>query len=86
MAVDMNKLNTFIGQFVGDLGAAVHTGMVVIGEKLGLYKALAVRANDLSGIGRRDRNGRALRTGMAGFAGSRRLCDLRREDKKIQPH
>src|SRR3984885_13774240 len=41
MAVDMDKLNDFIGRFVGDLGAAVHTGMVVIGEKLGLYKALA---------------------------------------------
>jgi len=39
--LDMDKLNAFIGQFVGDLGAAVHTGMVVIGEKLGLYKALA---------------------------------------------
>jgi SAM-dependent methyltransferase len=41
MAVDMDKLNAFLGRFVGDLGAAVHTGMVVIGEKLGLYKALA---------------------------------------------
>jgi SAM-dependent methyltransferase len=41
MAVDMDKLNAFVGQFVGDLGAAVHSGMVVIGEKLGLYKALA---------------------------------------------
>src|SRR6202167_4298467 len=41
-ALDMNKLNAFIGQFVGDLGAAVHAGMVVIREKLGLYKALAV--------------------------------------------
>ena len=40
-ALDMEKLNAFIGQFVTDLGAAVHTGMVVIGEKLGLYKALA---------------------------------------------
>jgi len=40
-ALDMDKLNAFIGKFVGDLGAAVHTGMVVIGEKLGLYKALA---------------------------------------------
>lgn len=40
-ALDMNKLNAFIGQFVNDLGAAVHSGMVVIGEKLGLYKALA---------------------------------------------
>jgi SAM-dependent methyltransferase len=40
-SLDMNKLNAFIGQFVTDLGAAVHAGMVVIGEKLGLYKALA---------------------------------------------
>src|SRR5438105_6443867 len=39
--LDMNKLNAFIGQFVTDFGAAVHSGMVVIGEKLGLYKALA---------------------------------------------
>jgi SAM-dependent methyltransferase len=40
-ALDMDKLNAFVGQFVNDLGAAVHTGMVVIGERLGLYKALA---------------------------------------------
>lgn len=40
-ALNMEKLNAFIGQFVADLGAAAHTGMVVIGEKLGLYKALA---------------------------------------------
>ena len=39
--LDMEKLNAFVGQFVLDLGAAVHSGMVVIGEKLGLYKALA---------------------------------------------
>ena len=41
MALDMEKLNAFVGRFVGDLGAAAHSGMVVIGEKLGLYKALA---------------------------------------------
>jgi SAM-dependent methyltransferase len=41
MAVDMDKLNAFIGQFVTDLGAAVSAGMVVIGERLGLYKTLA---------------------------------------------
>ena len=40
-SLDMDKLNEFIGRFVTDLGAAVHSGMVVIGEKLGLYKALA---------------------------------------------
>ena len=43
-ALDMDKLNAFVGQFVSDLGAAVHAGMVVIGEKLGLYKALAAGA------------------------------------------
>jgi SAM-dependent methyltransferase len=37
----MDKLNAFIGQFVMDLGATAHAGMVVIGEKLGLYKTLA---------------------------------------------
>jgi SAM-dependent methyltransferase len=30
-----------MGRFVNDLGAAYHAGMVVIGERLGLYKALA---------------------------------------------
>ena len=43
MSIDMDKLNNFVGRFVGDLGAAVHAGMVVIGEKLGLYKALATQ-------------------------------------------
>ncbi len=41
MALDMDKLNAFIGRFVGDLGATIHAGMVVLGDKLGLYKALA---------------------------------------------
>jgi SAM-dependent methyltransferase len=43
MALDMDKLNAFVGQFVVDLGATVHAGMVVLGEKLGLYKALAAQ-------------------------------------------
>ena len=33
---DTANLNAFIGQFVTDLGATVHSGMVVIGERLGL--------------------------------------------------
>src|SRR5580658_3280597 len=41
MAVDDNKMNEFLGRFVNDLGATVHAGMVVIGDRLGLYKALA---------------------------------------------
>jgi len=31
MALDMDQLNAFVGRFVGDLGATVHAGMVVIG-------------------------------------------------------
>jgi len=34
----MDKLNAFIGQFVTDLGAAVHTGMVVIGKSWGFTR------------------------------------------------
>lgn len=41
MALDTEKLNEFLGRFVGDLGAAAHAGMAVIGEQLGLYKAIA---------------------------------------------
>ncbi|HEX3354388.1 MAG TPA: class I SAM-dependent methyltransferase [Terriglobales bacterium] len=41
MAIDSMKMDEFLGRFVNDLGATVHAGMVVIGERLGLYKALA---------------------------------------------
>ncbi len=41
MAVDMDKLQEFIGKFAGDLGATAAAGSVVIGHRLGLYKALA---------------------------------------------
>jgi SAM-dependent methyltransferase len=39
--VDEAKLNDFMGRFVGDLGAAISSALVVIGDRLGLYKAMA---------------------------------------------
>jgi SAM-dependent methyltransferase len=39
--VDQALLMDFVGKFVGDLGAALHAPLVLIGERLGLYKALA---------------------------------------------
>src|SRR3954451_20464460 len=39
--IDENKLNEFIGRFVGDLGAVAHAATVLIGDELGLYKAMA---------------------------------------------
>jgi 2-polyprenyl-3-methyl-5-hydroxy-6-metoxy-1,4-benzoquinol methylase len=41
MQVDQEKLNQFLGQVVGELGAAMNAALVLVGEKLGLYKAMA---------------------------------------------
>src|SRR3990170_5843220 len=40
MSVSEERLNDLMGKFVVDLGATLHAGMVVIGESLGLYKAM----------------------------------------------
>jgi SAM-dependent methyltransferase len=39
--VDQAKLQEFMGRFVGDLGAALSAALVVIGDRLGLYRAMA---------------------------------------------
>jgi hypothetical protein len=51
MAVSMDILGVFVGQSARDLGVAVHAGMVVIREKLGLYKTLAEGPSELSRTG-----------------------------------
>lgn len=38
---DQNKLDAFLGQVVTDAGAAMASALVVLGDRLGLYKALA---------------------------------------------
>src|ERR1700716_979963 len=40
-AINEDKLNAFMGQVVGELGATVNAGLIVIGDRLGLYKAMA---------------------------------------------
>jgi SAM-dependent methyltransferase len=39
--IDEAKLEAFMGRFVGDLGAAMSAALVVIGDRLGLYRAMA---------------------------------------------
>src|SRR3954468_16213708 len=39
--IDQAKLETFMGQFVQDMGAGAPAPLVVLGDKLGLYKAMA---------------------------------------------
>jgi len=41
MQINETKLNAFMERAVGDMGAAMHAALIVIGDKLGLYKAMA---------------------------------------------
>jgi hypothetical protein len=39
-AIDEHALERFMHRFVGDLGAAMSAALVVIGDRLGLYRAM----------------------------------------------
>jgi hypothetical protein len=41
MEIDQDKLMDFLHKFVGDLGATMAAGNVLVGERLGLYRVLA---------------------------------------------
>ena len=41
MAIQEDRLNAFMNQFVQDIGAVMHAPTVVVGDQLGLYKELA---------------------------------------------
>ena len=43
MASEVNERNckSFLGKVVGDVGAAMSAALVIIGDKLGLYQAMA---------------------------------------------
>jgi SAM-dependent methyltransferase len=39
--IDQAKLNAFMGRAVGDMGSAMHAVLILLGDRLGLYKAMA---------------------------------------------
>jgi 2-polyprenyl-3-methyl-5-hydroxy-6-metoxy-1,4-benzoquinol methylase len=41
LKIDEDKLNKFMEQALGELGAAMNVALVIIGDRLGLYKAMA---------------------------------------------
>ena len=51
--IDNDRLMEFVGQFAGDLGATVAAGNVVLGDRLGLYQALATGAASASELAER---------------------------------
>ena len=58
--IDGDKLMQFVFQAVGDVGATLNTALVVMGDRLGLYRALA-EAGPLSPAGLAERTGTAER-------------------------
>jgi SAM-dependent methyltransferase len=53
MAIDEAKLNEFMGRFVADIGAVMHAATIVVGDQLGLYKALAEKPQSVEALARR---------------------------------
>ena len=41
MAVNEERLNAFLGKAIGDLGGAISAVLMLLGDELGLYRALA---------------------------------------------
>ncbi len=41
LPLDESKLNAFLGQAIGEMGAAMNAALIVLGDRLGLYKAMA---------------------------------------------
>src|SRR5271168_640679 len=62
MSIDEAKLNEFLGKAVGDLGAAMSATLVLVGDRLGLYKELAKGALTSAELAQRtDTNERYVR-------------------------
>ncbi len=77
-AIDEAKLNEFMGRFVGDLGAAMSAALVVIGDRLGLYRAMADgEPRHARGARRAHRHRPALRARVAVEPGGGRIRHLR---------
>ncbi len=62
MAINEERLNQFLGHAVGDLGAAISATLMLVGDQLGLYKALAKSPLGSAGLARAtDTNERYVR-------------------------
>ena len=71
MAIQEDKLNAFMGNFVHDLGAVMHAATVVVGDQLGLYKAMAQGPGTAEELARRaEVDARYLREWLSAQAAS----------------
>ena len=75
--IDTEKLMGFVFRAVDEVGATLNTALVVMGDRLGLYRALAGAPADARRAGPAHRHRRAVRAGMAQRAGCRGVRRLR---------
>jgi hypothetical protein len=76
----------FVARVFEDFVAAMSLPMVVLGDRLGLYKAMSgARATHTGGTGCADGDSRALRQRVAVTAGCRRIRELRQRHGSVHP-
>jgi hypothetical protein len=73
--LDADRLNEFVGKMLGDMGAALGAPLVLIGDKLGLYRALAEAPANPAEL--------AERTGTTERYVRVRLCQLRQNGQAL---
>ena len=74
-AVDPDKLMAFVFRAVDEVGATLNTALVVMGDKLGLYREMADGPLTRRAARHPHRHRRALRPGMAQRAGRGWIVD-----------
>ena len=77
--MDEKKLNEFLGKFMGDAAAALNGLLVDVGDKLGLYKAMAEAGGGAHSAAARVEDGHEPKNdrGVARCAGREWLRDIR---------
>jgi hypothetical protein len=85
--VDEAKLNAFMGQMLGDLGGAVSSALVLVGDRLGLFEALAQGPAGSWDLARRTGTAeRMVREWLAALAASGYLAyDARTRQYSLEP-
>ena len=84
--IDPDKVMAFVFRAIDEVGATLNTALVVMGDKLGYYRALADQGPATAGeLADRTRHRPALQPGMAGRPGRRRVPDLRPGDGAVHP-
>ncbi len=84
--LDQDRLNQFLGAAVGDLGAAISATLMLVGDRLGLYRALADGGPATSAeLARRTGTHERYIREWLGNPGGRWLRAVRRRQRPLQP-